>query len=543
MTLSPSLRLLPLLGLSLLVVTGLAAAEVPLHQRIDQAIQAALPGQPVAGLASDAEFLRRVFLDLVGTIPTAAEARVFFADQAPDKRARLIDRLLASPEHARYFATVLDVMLMERRPARSGNAAQWLEALREAVAANRPWDVLVRDILQGDTGDPKNRGWLRFYLDRDAEPNLVTRDISRLFLGTNLQCAQCHDHPRVEEYRQEHYYGLFAFVSRAQLVRARGATTAFLAEKADGEVTFQSVFDPAKTTKTTGPRIPNGPALKEMPVEKGKEYLVAPAPGVRSVPRHSRLALLGPELTKPEHAAFKRNISNRLWAHLMGRGLYMPLDMDHPANPPSHPELLDLLAGDLAAHKFDMRYFLRELALSQTYQRSSELPSGIKEAEASRYQAANLKPLAPEQLAWSLMQATGLTETTRQSLGAQANEANLYGRLSANVTPFVAAFGSGPGTAQTFDATVDQALFLANGSTVRTWLAPAGSNLTARLAVAATKEALAEELYLSVLTRKPSAEETQEAGQFLAGRKDNRARAIQDLVWALLASAEFRFNH
>ncbi len=432
MTLSPTLR--PLTFLGLLLVPGLAVAETPLRQRIDQAIAAALPNQTVVGPSSDSEFLRRIYLDLVGTIPTTAEARAFLNDRTPDKRTRLIDRLLASPEHARYFATVFDVMLMERRPAKNGNQAQWSEALREAFAANKPWDVLAREVLSNDGSDPKTRGLARFILDRDAEPHLVTRDVSRLFLGTNLRCAQCHDHPRVEEYRQEHYYGLFAFVSRTQLVREKGSKLAVLAEKADGEVTFQSVFDPSKTTKATGPRIPNGPALKETPPEKGKEYLVAPAPGVRAVPRYSRRARLGPEVTKPEHVAFKRNIANRLWAQMMGRGLFTPLDMDHPANPPSHPELLTLLADDLAEHKFDMRYFLRELALSQTYQRSSELPAGLKEAEASRYQVANLKGLTPEQLAWSLMQATGVTETTRKGLGAQANEATLHARLAASVT-------------------------------------------------------------------------------------------------------------
>ncbi len=253
-----------------------------------------LQASPWPGPASDAEFLRRIYLDLLGTIPTPTEARAFLADQMPNKRTRLIDRLLASPEHARYLANVLDVMLMERRPARNANLSQWTEALRQATASNRPWDVLVRDILSCDSGDPKTSGLARFLLDRDAEPNLVTRDISRLFLGTNLQCAQCHDHPRVEEYRQEHYYGLFAFVSRTQLVRPKGSKLAMLAEKADGEVTFQSVFDPAKTTKATGPRIPNGPALKETPPEKGKEYLVAPAPGVRFVPRYSRATALAP---------------------------------------------------------------------------------------------------------------------------------------------------------------------------------------------------------------------------------------------------------
>jgi hypothetical protein len=513
-----------------------------LHERIDQAVLGKQPSTTVAGPATDAEFLRRIRLDLTGTIPTAAEARAFFADTTTEKRARLIDQLLTSPEHARHLATVLDVMLMERRPAKFTAAAAWVDFLRESVAANKHWDELAREILSADGADPKQRHRARFFLDRDGEPNLITRDVSRLFLGMNLQCAQCHDHPRVEEYHQEYYYGLFAFVSRTQLVRDNASKQMVLAEKADGDVTFQSVFDPAKTTKATGPRLPYGPALKEPKLEKGKEYLVAPKPGVRHVPTHSRRAMLGPNLARPDVVAFKRNIANRLWAHMLGRGLYHPLDMDHPANPPSYPDVLTDLADDLAAHEFDLRYFLRELALSQTYQRSSELPPGLKEPELARFTVANLKPLTPEQLAWSLMQATGLLATTRAGLGKGGTEAAVYARLSGNVAPFVKTFGTGPGSPHAFEATLDQALFLANGPMVRSWLAPAGGNLTGRLANP-RGDALADELYLSVFTRLPSAEERKEATDFLVSRAGEPGKAVQELAWALLTSAEFRFNH
>ncbi|HZV06022.1 MAG TPA: DUF1549 domain-containing protein [Gemmataceae bacterium] len=522
-----------------------AFAEAPLHERIDQAIAAAQPdfAHHAAGPASDAEFLRRIYLDLIGTIPTAAESRAFLRDSSPVKRQTLIDRLLASPEHARHLATVLDVMLMERRRDKYVPHAQWLEFLRSSVAANKPWDQLVREILTSDGADSKTRPAAKFYLEREAEPNLLTRDISRLFLGTNLQCCQCHDHPRIDDYKQAHYYGLFAFLNRSSLIVDQKLKMAVLSEKADGEVTFQSVFDPAKVTKSTGPRLPEAPPIKEPAVEKGKEYLTAPAPKARAVPRFSRRALLGPSLARADNEQFKRNIANRLWALMMGRGLVHPLDLDHSANPPSHPELLKLLADDIAARKFDMRGFLRELALSQTYQRSSEQSSLSKEPEAASYTVALLKPLTPEQLAWSLMQATGLTDAEREALGKKANEAALYARLSANKAPFVRTFGNPPGQAQEFDARLDQALFLANGSIVRGWLAPRPGNLIDRLTRLTNTDALAEELYLSVFTRLPSAEERKEAANFLASRSKDRLAALQDMAWALLASAEFRFNH
>jgi hypothetical protein len=525
--------------------SAFASAQGPLHERIDRAIAAAQPdfAKKAAGLASDAEFVRRIYLDLTGSIPTSAQARAFFEDRSPGKRAALIDRLLASPEHARHLASVLDVMLMERRPDKNVPHAQWLEYLDKATAANKPWDELVRDLLASDGADSKTRPAAKFYLDRNADPNELTRDISRLFLGTNLQCCQCHDHPRIDDYKQLHYYGLFAFLSRTSLVVDPKLRLAVLSEKADGEVTYQSVFDPAKVTKSTGPRLPELPPLKEPAVEKGKEYIIAPVAKQRSVPKYSRRALLGPALARADVEPFRRNIANRLWALMMGRGLVHPLDLDHSANPPSHPELLAMLADDIAARKFDMRGFLRELALSQTYQRSSEQPSGGKEAEPASYTVALLKPLTPEQLAMSLMQATGLTDAERQALGKNATEAALYARLSGNVAPFVRTFGGAAGKAEEFDARLEQALFLANGPTVRGWLSPRPGNLTDRLMKLTSADAIADELYLSVYTRSPSAEERKDVADFLASRSADRTVALQDMAWALLASAEFRFNH
>jgi hypothetical protein len=521
-----------ILSSSALLFVLLAAAAPPLHERIDQAVAARLPDyeRRAPGPASDAEFLRRAYLDLAGTLPTAAEVRAFLADAAPGKRAVLIDRLLASPAHARHLADVLDVWLMERRPDKHVPHAAWLEYLRTATAANRPFDELAREILSSDGAEPRTRPAAKFFLDRDAEPNLLTRDVGRLFLGMNLQCCQCHDHPRIEDYRQEHYYGLFAFLSRTSLINDAKLKMVVLAEKADGEVTFQSVFDKAKATKKTSPHMPNLPVLKEPPAVKGKEYVVAPAPNIRSVPSFSRRALLGPQLARADHEPFKRNLANRLWAMLFGRGLVHPLDMDHPANPPSHPELLTLLADDIAAHKFDMRWFLHELALSRTYQRSSELPPGVRAPDPLHLTSGPLKPLTPEQLAGAILQATGLADPEHKPQG------------TAEAAALVRAFAGPPGAAG-FDATIDQALFVANGALIRGLLAPRPGNLIARLVALPTADAVAEELYLSVLTRLPEADERREVAEFLAGRPHDRTVALQDLAWALLASAEFRFNH
>jgi hypothetical protein len=229
---------------------------------------------------------------------------------------------------------------------------------------------------------------------------------------------------------------------------------------------------------------------------------------------------------------------------MMGRGLVHPLDMDHSANPPSHPELLVLLADEFAAMKFDIRAFLRELALSETYQRSSVLPPGLKDSPPTRYLSAQLKPLTPEQLAWATMQATGLTDAERLALGKNANEAAIYSRLVGNVAPFVKTFGGQPGEPpHGFQATLDTALFVANGSTIRAWLVQRTGNLTDRLLRLNDAKAVADELYLSIQTRWPSDDETKEVAGYLRGREKDHAAALQEMAWALLASAEFRFNH
>jgi hypothetical protein len=532
-------------ALAVLVAAAPARAQAPLHQRIDQAIAAGTPQfDKLAGpLADDAEFLRRLYLDLTGTVPTADEARTFLKDAAPDRRARLIDRLLAGPAYARHMANVFDVLLMDRRPGKHVPVGQWQEFLRSAFAANMPYDQLVRTILAADGADPKTRAAARFYLDRNGETHVLTRDIGRLFLGMNFQCAQCHDHPLVHQYRQAHYYGVFAFLSRSSIVADTKKKVTVFAEKAEGEVSYQSVFDP-KLTKNTGPRLPDGSPLKEPKFDKAKAYRVPPAKGVAPVPAFSRRARLGELLTAADNAQFRRTAANRLWALMLGRGLVHPVDFDHAENPPSHPRLLQLLADELAALKFDVKAFLKQIALSETYQRSSRPPKGVEEVPPQSFAVAQVRPLSPEQLAWAMMQATGLTDAERKALGKKATEAALYARLGANVAQFVRVFGGPAGQPQEgFEATLDQTLFLQNGPLLRGWLAPRPGNLADRLARLTDAAAVAEELYLSVLTRRPSDEERKEVADYLAGRRADRDAALQELAWALLTSAEFRFNH
>jgi hypothetical protein len=532
---------------SWVLAASIALAQPPLHDRIDQAItrgQADFEAS-AAPLATDAEFLRRVYLDLAGTIPTAEEARAFLKDTALDRRARLIDRLLASPGYARHLQHVFDVLLMDRRGAKNVPLAAWQEYLYQSFAANKPYDQMVRELFSTDGADPKTRAAARFILDRDGEPHMLTRDTGRLFLGMNLKCAQCHDHPLVPTYHQEDYYGLYAFFSRSFLFQDAAKKQKVLAEKAEGEVAFQSVFVP-KVTKNTGPRLPGLAALTEPVLAKGKEYLVAPAKGIRPVPAFSRRSLLPGALLDSRNERFKRTAANRLWAMMMGRGLVQPVDFDHQANPPSHPELLRLLADELAARRFDLKAFLRELALSRTYQRSSMAKAGGKGMPDERaFAIAALRPLSPEQLGMSIFQATGLTDAERRALGPKASEPVVYAKLAGPLAAFVRVFGSQAGEPadSRSEPTLAQALFLRNGAQLGSLFDPKPGNLTDRLMKLKDAGPVAEELYLSLLTRFPTDEERKELAEYLAGRGVNRAGALRELAWAMLTSAEFRFNH
>jgi hypothetical protein len=535
---APAFR--PLAAVLLLLAPALARSADPLHARIDAHVTKGFGEHKAhAGPASDDEFLRRAYLDLVGTVPTVQQVNEFLADLSKDKRAKLIDALLASPGYARRMAWFFDVTLMERGKDAKVPRAAWEAYLNATFAANKPYDEFARELLSNDGSDPKTRPAAKFFLDRDLEPHVVTKDLGRVFLGRNLQCAQCHDHPTIDDYKQAEYYGIQAFLNRTFLFPNANAPTAVIAEKAEGDVSFMSVFDKNKKLNSTAPKIANAKAIEEPKAEKGKEYKVAPAKDVKPVPAYSRFAQLAKAVTSLENKYFARNAVNRVWAMLMGRGLVHPVDTDHGNNPASHPELLDELTREFVAHKYDLKWLVREIALSDAYQRSSVVPAGLDDVPADRYLVAVLKPLTAEQLAYAAMQATGHTDAERGKLTEQQLDARLAPRLG----PFRAMFGRGADqTADDFSATLDQTLFVKFGGPVRGLLPPRAGNLADRLGKLTNPDAVADELFASVYARRPTAAERQDVADALKGAKD-RQTAINELIWALVASAEFRFNH
>lgn len=510
-------------------------------------------------MATDADLVRRAHLDLIGRIPDAATTREYLNDTRPDKWPRLVERLITSEDFARHLAVVLDVMLMERRPDKYVTTDEWRDYLAKSFNTNKPLDLLAREILGEDGVKPETRPAAKFFLDRAVEKDTLVRDVSRLFLGVDLQCAQCHDHPKISDYLHEHFHGLSVFFAGSKTFKQSDGKMV-LQEMAMREVEFASVFKPEQTRKT-GPRLPGGSVLDIPVFEKGKEYVEKPSSKVRAVPKFSLRQHLAEDLTSPETPAFARNMANRLWALMMGRGLVHPLDMHHSANPSSHPELLDLLAGQLTALNYDTKAFLRELVLSKTYQRSSELPDGVK-ADAvppESFAVANMKGLSPEQMFESLLQATESGNVLQKQIEETLKEdEEAYGKLSADqdklakariaernatIKKFVEVFGGTPGNPdEGFQASLPQALFLANNEIVAGWVEPQDGNLSARLLKLKEASRITEVAGLAILSRPPAPEEIAMAKEHFSKRTDQRA-AVLEYMWSLLASAEFRLNH
>jgi len=532
-------------------------AGEPLHGRLDAML--AMSGTQTAESpqqSSDAEFLRRVHLDLAGQVPDAATTRRFLADTSPDKRAALVDDLLASTAYGWRMQYVFDEMLMERRPGTVIPNDVWRAYLRESFWSNKSWKQLVQELLSADGTQAKNRPAAKFYLDRDVDLDLLTRDVGRVFLGVDLQCAQCHDHPVIEDYPQAHYYGIKAFLQRTYLFTHPKSKQKLLGEKAEGATKFTSVF--TDQSAVTQPRMWGLPEVAD-PQGMEKKYVTSPDKNNAGVPEYSRRLQLARAMVSKDNVRFRQNIVNRIWALLMGRGLYEPLDLWHAENAAVNQSVLEVLADEFMEHDYDMRWLFKQIALTAAYQRSSRVTGDPSRGDVSHGWTVGLKPLSPEQLAYSMMSATDVTRLvraeTRQKLAKLEpmvgpsqiedpawRDRAFHAAVSAHVEIFVQRFAVQGGQKTGLDANASQALFLLNGQQISDWLKPKSGNLTERLVQLQADNACAEELYIQVLNRHPTAEESAEVVDYLKSA-ETRELAVQELVWALLASAEFRFNH
>jgi hypothetical protein len=548
-------------------LSGLAGrADESLPQAIDRLLTAARDRDKVraVGPADDTEFVRRLYLDLIGRIPTRDEAQHFVADKDPQKRARLIDRLLAGDEFPRHWRENLHVLLMGG-PVFAGNA-EWRAWLESALRQNQGWDAMARTVLRARSAKPDEAGADQFLVSRFAQGpsglDLTTRDVSRYFFGVDVQCARCHKHPEVKQWRQESYWGMAAFWNRSYPLAVNGKM--YLAERAAGEVEFSGrtgVSKAARPVFLTGDRLAEPPApapapapkpaagsAPMMPPEDPTAYLVPPETAPQKtrvpVPKFSRREKLVEMAITASNPYFKRAAVNYVWSQLLGRGLVEPVDQMHDANPASHPELLSFLGDDFAAHRFDLRYLIRGITNSQTYQLTSRYPTGAPRPAEATYSCGAIRPLSSHQLALTLVTAAGYLDTLRSGADAKThtNPGALRARLetvyAGQLTTLVSQLDSG---AESFQPGIRAALFQANSSAFAELIARGG--LAARLAGIVDDGKLADEACWCVLSRPPSMEECDRLRAYLRARPDRRQAACEQIVWALLASAEFRFNH
>jgi len=537
--------LLPAALMFSLPLGSATAADKPLREFIDEQTQAGWAEAKItpAPLAADAEFLRRVYLDIIGIIPSAEEAQAFLADKSPNKRAELIDRLLDHPRYALHQADEWDMVLFGRNPpgyeTRSRPTFQrWLQ---EQFAKNVPYDVWVADILRAE-GSTVENGPPWFLAQYDRQPEDAAEKITQTFLGVQLQCARCHDHP-FETWTQVEFYGMAAFLARLQVVqfgKTNNELKAMIGEKNFGEVLFTgpaSMQTPGKKGEPIKPKFLQGKALDEpAPPKDLKDERNLPGSKVPPKPFFSRKDKLAEWVTAKDNPYFARAVANRLWAQYLGRGIVHPVDNMSESNRASHPELLDALAKAIAERKFDLKWYIRELCNSKTYQLAST--GAVEDAKPRLFERARVRPLSAEELLESWRQATGYDVVAATK--AKPDNKPL-GRFHGVTWDYMVRFFGQPNNGVgNFQGGMQEHLYLNHGEVSRIIATDKGSLYQTVLDDKSDERV--DRLYLAILSRPPTAAEKAKFTEYL-GASDKPAERVREAIWALLTCSEFRFNH
>jgi hypothetical protein len=471
-----------------------------------------------SALCTDEEFLRRASLDSIGTLPTPEEIKGFLADPSPDKRDRLVDRLLERGEYANYWANQWGDLLRVKRGGnddlKSGTFA-FAGWLRTAFAQNMPYDQFVRAILtaQGESAENPPVNWYRHVRNTVAQVN----DSSQLFLGTRISCANCHNHP-YERITQDDYWGYGAFFSRIAFKRGQFGNEQSVFVKKDGTT---------RQPRTGQEMKPKGLGGPEYDYVRGED------------PRQK----LADWLTEPANPYFAKSIANRIWAHYMGVGLVEAVDDMRVTNPPSNPQLLDALAKDLIDNRFDLKQLMATIMKSRAYSLSST-PTDQNKTDRQNYARYTTKRLSAEALQDAIDTLTGSPEKfAGLPLGTRAIE--LPDESVTNY--FLKTFGrSMRETAceceKSYAPNLSQILHLMNSPELQNKIANGNGRLAGLLKAKKTDEEILSEFYLRAFGRNPHPEELKDALALLTAAKD-RTAALEDFAWMFLNSKEFLFNH
>jgi hypothetical protein len=517
-----------------------AATDLP--RAIDHAVGQHLEkaGITAAPAADWPTLLRRTALDLAGRTPTLAEYEWLESLPEAERRLAMVDHLMALVDFDLHLRNGLDELLLPNHP----HNGEFRDYLLWAVQSRRPWDQMFRDLMAARPSEGPEKGAVHFVRSRVRDVDELTNDTAILLFGVNVSCAKCHDHPLVDQWQQQHFYGMQAFFSRTFMTRQNVVT-----ERPFGQVTFKTTAGEDKTASLTflnGVTIEDrSPTFTEEERKRLEEQLrkmeQSDKVGYVIFPDFSpRRELVEAALKDTEQRFFPRNIVNRIWQRLMGVALVDPPDQLHAGNPPSHPELMDWLTRDLVDHRYDLRRLVRGIVLSDAYARSSRWTSADTPPPPSSYALASTRPLTPRQMATSLLVAS---RGTVMDVAKAAEPGGAWSRqrldLENQAGGWVREFEY---PAEGFQVAVDEALFMSNNERVQNdLLRDSGDSLVGRLKASATDDALVRHVWRSVLTRDPSADEAAAATEWLARHPDDRLGSIRSLAWALIAGPEARF--
>lgn len=477
-------------------------------------------GLPSSQVCDDATFLRRVSVDLAGRLPSLEESEAFLADADPNKRENLVNRLLDSTDYADYFANKWSSILRNKRRQENEKTAtysfhQWI---RDSLYENKPYDHFVREILtaSGQPGENPAVGWYREVKDMSAQ----VEDTAQLFLGLRIQCAKCHHHP-FEKWSQQDYYGFAAFFSRVGRKKGEGQ---------DNDRIFHNRgVAQTENPKTKKPVKASGLGAAELDLPPDVD------------PRHALVDWMAAK----DNPFFAKSLVNRYWKHFFGRGLVDPEDDMRVTNPASNPQLLEALAKDFVDHNFDLKHLLRTICNSATYQLTAE-PNEWNQDDKQNFSRFYPRRLNAEVLLDAIDQVTGSTtnfagvpQGTR-AVQLPDNGFNSY---------FLTVFGRPEASSaceceRSSEANLAQSLHLLNSGEIQGKLT-AGNGKATMLAndKARTHEQKIRELYLLAFSREPRPDELTIAVGHIAKNGEDAKRAYEDIVWALINTKEFLFNH
>lgn len=499
-----------------------------IDQFIDEKLQR-LHIQPSAPVG-DAGFLRRVSLDLTGQPPAPEQVRAFVSDPAPSrlKRSRAIDKLIASPAFVDHWTVKFaDLLQNNRKYLGEKGAYAFQEWIRQNIAANTPYDKFVKELLLSRGSSYDNPAANFYRVTRESKPTM--EKTTQVFLGVRMVCAQCHDHP-FERWTQNQYFEMAAFFS------AVGLRPGF-------EVGEEIIYDQRQEYDLKHPK--DGRVVK--PNFLVAATLASTQPTAIPSDAHRREALAD-WVTSKQNPFFARSTANRVWSYFFGRGIIDPVDDIRASNPPSNAALLDALTKDFVASGFDLRHLMKTIANSRAYQAGIET-NEWNETDRDNFSHAVPRRLSAEQLMDALTLSTGvrprLPEVPPETKAAQFVDPHV------GKEGFLDLFGrpareSACECERRSDLSLPQALNLVNGKTISDAVADSNGRITKAILSGRPDREIIEELYLASLSRTPTAEETEQAMKYLSGSGETaggRAERTQDLLWALVNSKAFLYNH